>query len=670
MEVASERYWAPHLLVSGVRDSETIQILLRKLGSVSGTLALEEHGGTLPEEVQLRFEPNPAPACARCKAPSAVRGEVRCPVEAAAWRCVLPEGALDLRLEAPGFIPYYRFDSLIVAGEDLPFGPIPLAVGASAIGRVERQDGAPAALAQVTLSPDLGDLPPTPGSRVSMARHTVTTDERGFFQAQGLPPGSYLIHAEREAVRSQILRGDLRARQEFELPQPLVLSPPLHIEFHLTPPVDPEGKPWSVRLLSRQPPVNRSGQVDTEGRWMARPLEPAEYVLMVLDHRGARFHFDQIRVEPGTGSHEIDIPLVEIEGKVVLGDEPLRAKLYFGGRSGRTSIVLESDEEGHFAGVLPRGGEWPLDIAAENPALLRRLAAVVVEPAEGSSKARLTLSLPDTRLAGEVVDAAGQGVEGASVLIAPVDQQEKLSPVRTHADGRFEARGFAPGRFRLEAHATSGEIRRSSPPVELEIQETLDPNPVRLVLEEQYQLRGRIVAPTGTGIPGASLIAVPSQGSGPGVTLLPQAQSGPDGHFTMSVPRGTTTVDLTILAPGFLFYRQTLAAPEDRSIVLSLAQQGGGDLILEGISPAEAGSAWLEHHGARWDLATLLRWARMHSETLTADGVRIPRVPSGAYRLCTPGKATCIDGWLPDLESLVLAVDSSQPDAAIGQEGS
>jgi hypothetical protein len=654
LHLESDHYWSPDRLISQDDLDSTLILPLRPLGSLSGSLETVD-GQPVPLEISLRFQPTRAPTCARCKTPPEIHGEVSCSVEGLEWRCRVPTGAFDLRLEATGFIPHYWADTLVTPAEDLPLGHLLLAKGASLVGRVEGPGGAPVEGATVLVVPDLGDQPLHPATEsLRMVRHSALSDARGFFQVTGLEPGTALVKARKKGIQSSLLRASLQPRQELQLRDALVVTPPIDVQFRLNPPQDPAQAPWSLRLIAKHPPINRSGRVDGEGQWTARALEPAEYSLMILDSRGARFHFETLVVDRTFGPQIIELALVAVEGNITLGGEPVSATVFFGGRSGQTSIALEADTEGHFSGFLPRAGAWTVDVAAKEPALYRRLAAVEVPVAQGATPSQVDIELPDTTLSGDVLDEAGRPADGATVLIAPVDQKEKLSPIRTQSDGSFEARGFEPGRFRLEAHDLSGKPRRSSAPVEVEIKKGLDPPPIRLVLRTGLQIEGVVQALGGEGIAGAGILALPLRASATEPTLVPHTQSGPDGYFFLTVPAGTQALDLTVMAPGFLFHRQQFPIEPKQPIRLQLPQDGGGDLHIEHVPLAQAGRAYLLRDGQRWDLTTLLRWAEINRVTHSSDALRIPRMPPGAYRLCTVDDDLCAKGWLPNHGTLTL----------------
>ncbi len=95
----------------------------------------------------------------------------------------------------------------------------------------------------------------------------------------------------------------------------------------------------------------------------------------------------------------------------------------FGGASGTTSVLMFADDEGLFQGSLPRSGSWQVDVKSRGFGVHRRLRAVEVEPAAGSSRAWVEIELPGTRLEGEVVDAQGRGIDRATVMAVPVPKK-------------------------------------------------------------------------------------------------------------------------------------------------------------------------------------------------------------------------------------------------------
>jgi hypothetical protein len=655
LHLVSAMYWAADQILPRGALEEPVEVLLRRRGALTG-LFTPTGDEPLPEHVVVRFQPTVTPACASCAAPEDVRGEVRCPLNGGEWQCSLPEGALDLRLEVPGFIPHYLFDRVIDPGEALVLGSLPLAVGASVVGRVEDLTGQGAPGVTVTVDPERGGGPARPNApRLDLAIQRVTTDARGFFQVAGLPPGSYRLQGERLQGKQGILRSastvlTVQERQEAELTAPLVLAPPLDFAIQVAPPQDPHEAPWSVLLIAQPSGATATGSVDAEGSWTARGLEGGEYLLLVQDSQGARFHSEAVEIDGQALGVVIDLEVVPVEGEVTLGEDPLSAQLFFGGRSGRTSIPLTTDEAGRFAGLLPRSGDWAVDVVSVDPPIQRRLAAVPVPEPQGDAPARIQIALPDTRLDGTVVDETGSPVRGAMVLIAPMDQKEQLSPVRTGADGGFHLQGFAPGRFRLEAHDLGTTPKRSSAPQEVEILEDLDPPPLRLVLNAGLRLEGKVHAATGAGIAGAEILAQPLQGSGFGATLMARALSDPGGGFTLDLPHGTDALEVTVLAPGFLFHRARIPIPPGqtgRVLGIPLVQEGAGEIHLVGFDPARRGQLYFQRDGLPWDLPTLLRWARLHGVAASETVVRIPQMPPGEYALCTLDGETCEAQILP-----------------------
>jgi hypothetical protein len=53
---------------------------------------------------------------------------------------------------------------------------------------------------------------------------------------------------------------------------------------------------------------------------------------------------------------------------------------------------------------------------------------------------------------------------------------------------------------------------------------------------------------------------------------------------------------------------------------------------FEDLPPSQLGQVYLLHHGQRWDLGTLLRWAQINGVPAQQNGLRLPRMAPGAYQ--------------------------------------
>jgi hypothetical protein len=96
-------------------------------------------------------------------------------------------------------------------------------------------------------------------------------------------------------------------------------------------------------------------------------------------------------------------------------------------------------------------------------------------------------------------------------------------------------------------------------------------------------------------------------------------------------------------------------------ITVHVTQEGGGDLIIEGLMPAQFGDVFLVRDGKRWDLGTLSRWAQINGVPRQEGYLQVPRLPAGGYMLCGVESNQCLDGWLMDQGSLSLQWKPSGP---------
>jgi hypothetical protein len=172
---------------------------------------------------------------------------------------------------------------------------------------------------------------------------------------------------------------------------------------------------------------------------------------------------EEVEVTGGQAPLLVQVPLVEIHGRLRQGDEPLAATLWFGGLAGARRIRFDADEDGELSGFLPEEGLWKVELVEESAGLRVGLEPVEVRRLPGARRAEVEIVVPDTTLAGEVVDEAGKAAPGASIQVDSADPRErqKGSRFEVDAEGKFRIRGLAPGPAGVEAEAgeqTSGWV--------------------------------------------------------------------------------------------------------------------------------------------------------------------------------------------------------------------
>jgi hypothetical protein len=429
--LAVARAAAPPIEVAepALRGAEGIELAL-----------LPPRGEAGPSAVSVRFESSPNGRSGH----SVPRSMTACRQEGERWRCPLPAGRLDLRIAAAGFIPQYLWDVGIAPGKLTSLGPLALARGSSLVGRVEAANGAPIAPScrVELLASGLVLLHAEDPRRTGI--RSAKVGARGFFQLDGVAPGSYALAASQPGfATTTLLPVVVEKDRETQLAQPLVLTPPLRLEVELTPALDPWGQPWRVVLMRKELALAKLREAaagpSADGRFSRRGLDPGLYFLDVRDSQGASFLSEDVDLASDRTLVR-EIPLVLVEGTVSKGESPFATRLGFFTGSRSTAIRMDSDAKGRFTGFLPREGRWRLYLPE-----FRRTLRVVVERAKGARSAKLDVIIPDRRLAGEVVDENSMPVPGALVT-AEGFVADDAPAVQSDGKGTFSSTVFLMSR--------------------------------------------------------------------------------------------------------------------------------------------------------------------------------------------------------------------------------
>lgn len=379
---------------------EAIALRLFPIGVVKAEVEVPP-GERSPASLTASFAAAPGRAAAE-----GPQGTVSCPIGERRLHCSLPAGRFDLQLRADGFAPAYLWDVQVQAGAEKALGLVRLWRGSSVSGRVEMADGLPAP-GEVELGLQTAGVPlPETARRLGLLARRVQANERGFFQFLDVPPGTYELTVARAGFApARAAPVVVREGLETQLIEPLVLAPPAVFEVAVSPPADPYGRAWRLRLMEKVAGTVQAGGViagsaNPEGRWERSGLPPGSYRLSIEDQDGSRWAVEEVEVAPGRPPVEIVLPLVEVRGRVRRGKEPLAATLWFGGRAGARRVRFDADEEGRFEGVLPEEGTWRVELVAEEAGLKLAVPPVEVKRRKGSRVAEVEVLLSDTTLAG------------------------------------------------------------------------------------------------------------------------------------------------------------------------------------------------------------------------------------------------------------------------------
>lgn len=551
------------------------------------------------------------------------------------FRCGLPEGSWNVVIKAPGWAARRLWRAELGSGERLDIGSLALRHGATLVGQVTTVDGpaepeitrvwaVPVAAVDHRLTPRMlqeGSL----GTRTGI-------DDHGFFVFEDLRPGEYVVvvHQPGYALNDRF-RVRLEENRETALREPVVLTPPTRLEIAVDPPTDPRSRPWEIRLRLQDPVPGSGGLVargvTADGEWAEASLEPGTYQVDVYDSTGSRVR----REGPfEVGSQErvyvpIEIESIAVNGEVSLGDERVpAAKLWFGGRTGLRSIQVETDEDGMYETHLPEGGDWRVEVEAQEPPI--SYTGEVKVPESGGE---LDLRLPDTRISGFVLDESGGAPSPLPTVGAyPVDRGSGSTPITVYEDGSFEARGVEPGVYRIQATSAHGTSRM----VEISVQEEMEGPQLRLVLRQLDTVGGLLLSRHG-GVAGATVIMIPFDVAGRLIQAsVSPLTTGPDGAFRGEIPAGTEELLVTALPPGFgLTVARTGRDPGEIRVAMPEVS-----VRLEGALAEDFNRSAVLLDGEVIPVGLLANWARMNGISISGDDTDlvVPNLPAGAYRYC------------------------------------
>ena len=637
LQAEAPGYWSKGYQLEITDHDALVSLDLWPAGTVEGGFTLQ-NTEVAPKELVASFRSVPETPANQTISPS----QVVCPVEKEAWRCVVPAGGLDLRMQAPGFIPRYLWGVRIEAGGTLRPGRLDLRRGSAVLGWVVTADGTQVGTgAEVSLRPRGGQgvRGQDQQKRLDELTFKAPVNSRGFFQMDGIPPGAYILEArhERFALTTTTVKVVPGEMTEIANP-PLILELPKVVEVFVDPATEPSGKPWTARLQkldrdsSTLTPV-AEGSVALDGSWRKSGIPPGRYLLRIGRQSGETWWLDQIEVTESAAPVQVRLDLVDVKGSVHLGKKALAAKLYFGGKYGAIRLEAQADEKGNFVALLPKPGEWIVHVESEAPPVQREIPKVKVEPKPGTRVAEVDLQLPDTLLRGRVVDEKGEPISKAIVTALPYGAvREAEVQVRTDEAGRFELRGLLPGPALVEADAGQD---RFAHPVMVDIPKERDSPSVELIARAELRLAGTLISSAGP-VAGGRIKAAPAGMPYIGVRTV---TSDVQGHFEVVLPPTAKEILLSVGAPGFAFRMLRLPVPEDRQFVVGVDQAAGTLVIerreaLDALDP-NAPMIVVLRNGSAEALSHLLGWALI-SGAPHQDSMRsiIPVVEPGDYQAC------------------------------------
>jgi hypothetical protein len=564
--------------------------------------------------------------------------ELSCPVpEEGPVRCDLPARRLNLRTQVPGFVPVYAWGVPIEPGEVTDLGRMALRAGSVLQAWVVTGDGQPLP-DEITATARPRGLDTLPDGDQRGRSFVAAVNSDGFFEMDALAPGEYVVEVEAPgyAVTSETVR--LTSERVTELRNPgIVLQPAALLELVLSPATDDDGRPWTVSLArSRRSagsvvlePVHSAAASDT-GQWTATDLAAGDHWLEVTSSTGESVFARELSISGGNELVWVDIPRIEVEGQVLMGDEPLPSEVVFGGFFGTPQVKVETDDDGKLSATLPRAGRWPIGVSADEPPL--RLEIEAMEIAENDSgSTRVTLRVPAGMISGRTVDEVGRPVPEATVRVMSIESRQPVGQFQAAEDGTFAHWGLAPGPAVIEAELGADLLAE---PRVVTIAEGGGPE-TDLVLRRVRRLNGSVASEAG-GVARAEVVVDPA--GSPSVASR-QMLTDIQGRFPIRVPAGTEAVRVRVAAPGFAYRMGQVPLGDEDRLGLEVRQEAG---TLElGLPEGWFGGddvVFLAHRGAFVSPLALFGWAEMHGVAVAGIETRrlsIPQMEPGDYMLCT-----------------------------------
>lgn len=606
-------------------------VRLQPSGWISGEVAV----GTaqLPADARLAVRYAPSPSARGPGEPET--GSAVCSLVESRFRCEVRAGTLDYSLRIPGFASRYFWEQEVRHAESRALGVVSFPPGASLVGFVEaegetRFDPRKCRVTLDGVSPRGAEHRETPASRTA-----PVTGPRGFFQLTGLSPGLYDLTALHPGLATDRRQVAIRSTAEATLRAPLRIGPLATLEVVVSPRLDPHGGRWKVVVstpVEGTEVVSIPGDADERGVSRFGLRRGTAPFVLVETSQGEKWDQSRVELDRPFVRHSLELAQHPVSGRVRLGEAPLRATLFFGGRHGGSSVRMESDEGGEFEGLLPRLGRWEIEVHAESPSVTRTVERSL--EAEGDGTARVDLQLEEGRLHGTVRNEDGTVRERVLVHLSPLGSKDRGMADQPATNGTFDFGGLSTGRFRLwvETADSGGEEV-------VELTEEQSSREVDLVVRKRERFRGKLVSPAGTGVPFATVQPMPFSGT---AQLFPsRVTTDENGDFDVLVPKGTPGGLLLILANGFaLRVFEFHEIPKER-VPVSVDGVGG---VLRLLPPRT--SDWvpaLRHRGAVFPVAGL-DFAPGVTKSFDADGlvVTVPLVEPGDYTLCPGSESTYV----------------------------
>jgi protocatechuate 3,4-dioxygenase beta subunit len=447
-------------------------------------------------------------------------------------------------------------DELVVTAEAGKLGSVPRTLSLSERLTQVTLELEDAGTLLVTVVDETGEPVPSPELVLRSVRGQPIQSQKpstgALVQFGPLAVGDYVLEGHAEGFRDAELPARVKPGEttlELELARATLISGQV---------LDQYGRPApNVSVLVQ--PTGDTVLADAEGRFSAPVPTPGLYELHA--HHS----------EWGGGLAKATAPAEGVKLELEPGAAVEVTVLTEGRRVEGADVMLWLENEGVFRSDNPSGSDGLVPMRGLPPGTYSMVAThpdyLPSEPqkvtvADGQTQ-RVTVSLAQgASIRGEVVDARGAPVAGASVSVLP----RLAEPVTSDAQGHFEVRALKPGRpFLLEARHPGYDQRER-------VQASAGEDSVKLVMEARGLFRGRVVSSDGAPVRR--------------FRLDEHDVSSTDGRFEVALPLAGDRVIVSVEAAGFEpLMVDKPARPELGDLVLERAPTVTGRVRDEGGGP-------------------------------------------------------------------------------------
>jgi hypothetical protein len=632
VQASAPGYWSQEKEIAVGRQSPDLQLSLWPAASLHGEILTTE-GDPLPRALVVRLSATPASI-----PHSPPHAELLCPIEKGSWSCEGPVGLFDMRLDASGYAPRYEWGINLKPAEDMDLGRTVLRRVASVFGRAIRKDGTdPPGPCRAILRPDVERHGPgDPDAPTSDASFSVPLTPRGYFQVVGVQPGPHLLDVVC-AGASGLREFGVQAEGETRIDPPMRLED-LTLDIAVAPKVDPEGRPWLLTVDMTAPRYRRvanKAATTADGSWLRHGLMTGSYRVSISSTDGTRWLQRDFNLAPGNRPLILRLASVRVAGRVRLSSQPVGARLVFFNDAAGASVLLKSNADGRFEGLLPvtpnvrETSNWTVEAHVARPPVSQRLLGVSV-PIGSAAPIWLDLELPTVAVRGSVVSAEGQPQHDIQVTF------ENSGGVRTTTStddaGNFEMPDLPPGKYAARADSPEGSSDRTP----FDVVEGIESD-VKLVLNPSMHATFYVVSSNGPVSNAAVQVWI-----APGVPRA-FAHTDQEGRFEAGLPPGTTEVGMTVGAAGYALKLIRMKVPSDDngspdSANTITLDDSGGKLVMNvqpaGRSRDSAGTLYLVHDGAIQEALTVAGWGTDKAGSSGNGPAVVGAIDPGKYALC------------------------------------